>query len=81
MNDTIENSIFLSNHSADEYPGSHVESEVVEVELPNIALAPEEVATLHSLIERYDKVIQDLDFLNTQIETLLAQETIKACDS
>jgi hypothetical protein len=50
-------------------------------ELPNIALAPEEVATLRSLVDRYDQVIKDLDQLNDQIETLLKAEGIKACES
>jgi hypothetical protein len=57
------------------------ESTQLESDDPNIALAPDEVATLESLIGRFDQVIQDLDVLNNQIETLLAQETIKACDS
>lgn len=50
-------------------------------ELPNIALDPEEVATLRSLVDRYDQVIQDLDQLNAQIESLLKAEGIKACES
>jgi hypothetical protein len=47
----------------------------------NFSLAPEEVETLQSLIGRYDRVIQDLDTLNAEIEKLLAQESIKACES
>jgi hypothetical protein len=50
-------------------------------ELPNIALDPEEVATLRSLVDRYDQVIRDLDQLNDQIESLLQAEGIKACES
>ena len=50
-------------------------------ELPNIALAPDEVATLRSLVDRYDQVIRDLDQLNEQIESLLLAEGIKACES
>lgn len=50
-------------------------------ELPNIALAPEDVATLRSLVDRYDQVIRDLDQLNEQIESLLQAEGIKACES
>lgn len=53
----------------------------ISQELPNIALAPEEVATLRSLVDRYDQVIKDLDHLNDQIETLLKAEGIKACES
>jgi len=50
-------------------------------EASNIAFAPEEVATLQSLVKRYDQVIQELDSLNEQIESLLALEGIKACGS
>ncbi|MCE3015085.1 MAG: hypothetical protein ACK56W_02060 [Pirellula sp.] len=50
-------------------------------QLPNIALAPDEVATLRSLVDRYDQVIRDLDQLNEQIESLLQAEGIKACES
>jgi hypothetical protein len=55
--------------------------DAVAQELPNIALDPEEVATLRSLVDRYDQVIQDLDQLNDQIESLLQAEGIKACES
>ncbi|MCU0711471.1 MAG: hypothetical protein MUC43_05395 [Pirellula sp.] len=54
---------------------------VFEPELPNIALDEEELATLNDLIERYDRVIHELDLLNDQIENLLAEESIKGCDS
>jgi hypothetical protein len=50
-------------------------------ETSNIAFAPEEVATLQSLVKRYDRVIEELDTLNEQIESLLALEGIKACGS
>ena len=50
-------------------------------EASNIAFAPEEVATLQSLVKRYDRVIEELDKLNEQIESLLALEGIKACGS
>lgn len=56
-------------------------SDAATQELPNMALAPEEVATLRSLVDRYDRVIQDLDQLNEQIESLLQAEGIKACES
>jgi hypothetical protein len=55
--------------------------EAAAQELPNIALDPEEVATLRSLVDRYDQVIQALDQLNDQIESLLQAEGIKACES
>lgn len=59
----------------------HSELIVFEPEIPNIALDEAELATLNSLIKRYDQVIQDLDLLNDQIENLLAEESIKGCDS
>ena len=59
----------------------HAELTVFEPEIPNIALDEEELATLNALIERYDQVIHDLDLLNDQIENLLAEESIKGCDS
>jgi hypothetical protein len=51
------------------------------LDLGNISLAPEEVATLKMLVERYDRVIQELDVLNDEIESLLQAEGIKACES
>ncbi|MFN7878316.1 MAG: hypothetical protein ACK5PB_23570 [Pirellula sp.] len=54
---------------------------VLEPEIPNIALDEAELATLNSLIKRYDQVIQELDLLNDQIENLLSEESIKGCDS
>lgn len=59
----------------------HHELSTLEPELPNIALDEAELATLNELIERYDRVIHDLDLLNGQIENLLAEESIKGCDS
>ena len=54
---------------------------VFDPELPNIALDEAELATLNALIERYDRVIHDLDLLNDQIENLLSEESIKGCGS
>jgi tRNA(Ser,Leu) C12 N-acetylase TAN1 len=54
---------------------------VLEGEIPNIVLEEHEIATLNELIERYDRVIQDLDELNGQIENLLSEESIKGCQS
>lgn len=42
---------------------------------PNIALAPEEIATLSSLVRRYDELLIEVDALNQQIEDLLKAET------
>lgn len=50
-------------------------------DMGNIALAPDELETLHDLVIRYDQVVQDLDVLNKQIESLLAAEGIKGCES
>ncbi len=44
-------------------------------EEPNVALAPEEIATLGSLMSQYDQLLADMDQLNLQIETLLKAES------
>ena len=41
----------------------------------NVAFAPEEIATLSSLMERYDQVILDLDSLNCRLQELLDIES------
>lgn len=43
-------------------------------EEPNVVLAPEEIATLGSLMSQYDQLLVDMDDLNSQIETLLKAE-------
>ena len=50
-------------------------------DLTNIPLDVDELETLQDLVVRYDQVVQDLDVLNKQIESLLASEGIKGCDS
>jgi hypothetical protein len=45
------------------------------VDEPNVALAPEEIATLTSLMHRYDQVLDDIDLLNARMEELLAIES------
>jgi allophanate hydrolase subunit 1 len=42
---------------------------------PNVALAPEEIATLTSLMVRYDQVLLDIDSLTDRLENLLERET------
>jgi hypothetical protein len=42
---------------------------------PNVVLAPEEIATLGSLMSQYDQLLADMDNLNSQIETLLKAES------
>lgn len=49
--------------------------EVVQGEEPNLALAPEEIATLSSLMSRYDLFLVEMDDLNQQLEELLKQES------
>ncbi len=41
----------------------------------NVALAPEEIATLTSLMERYDQVLLDIDALNGRLQELLDVES------
>ncbi len=41
----------------------------------NIALAPEEIATLTSLMERYGQVLLDIDVLNGRLQELLDIES------
>ena len=41
---------------------------------PNVVLAPEEIATLGSLMGQYDQLLADMDDLNSQIEMLLKAE-------
>ena len=38
---------------------------------PNVVLAPEEIATLNSLMERYDQVLLDIDALNARLQELV----------
>ena len=41
---------------------------------PNVALAPEEIATLTSLMNRYDQLLLEIDSLTERLQTLLDQE-------
>ena len=41
----------------------------------NVALAPEEIATLTSLMERYGQVLLDIDVLNGRLQELLDIES------
>jgi len=49
--------------------------EVSELDELNLALAPEEIATLNSLVKRYDQVLLDIDALNVRLQELLAIES------
>ena len=41
----------------------------------NVALAPEEIATLTSLMERYGQLLLDIDVLNERLQELLDFES------
>ena len=41
---------------------------------PNLALAPDEIATLTSLMESYVQVLLDIDALTDRLQNLLATE-------
>ena len=41
---------------------------------PNLALAPDEIATLTSLMESYDQVLLDIDSLTERLQNLLETE-------
>ena len=41
---------------------------------PNLALAPEEIETLTSLMDRYDQVLLDIDSLTNRLQELLETE-------
>ena len=45
---------------------------------PNLFLAPEEIATLTSLMESYDQVLVDIDALNDRLQELLDMEGSKS---
>jgi len=49
--------------------------EVSELDELNLALAPEEIATLNSLVKRYDQVLLDIDALNVRLQELLGIES------
>lgn len=49
--------------------------EVAQLEEPNLALAPEEIATLSSLMNRYDLLLVEMDNLNQRLEELLKLES------
>ena len=40
----------------------------------NLALAPDEIATLASLMNRYDQVLLDIDLLTDRLQELLETE-------
>ena len=78
----------VSNAAVSEPPGKQVmesletlenltktiPSEFSDADESNLALAPEEVATLASLMQRYDKVLVEVNRLNAEIESMLEVE-------
>jgi len=42
---------------------------------PNVALAPEEIETLQSLVSRYEQVLVDIDHLSDRLQDLLNVES------
>ena len=55
------------------HPTKIVQFATMEEE-PNVVLAPEEIATLGSLMSQYDQLLADMDNLNLQIDMLLKAE-------
>ncbi|MEQ1830702.1 MAG: hypothetical protein ABL921_32420 [Pirellula sp.] len=51
------------------------ESNVAPLEDSNVALAPEEIATLSSLMGRYDQLLLEMDTLSERLEELLKIES------
>ena len=51
------------------------QGETDQADEPNLALAPEEIATLTSLMHRYDQLLVEMDNLNQRIEELLKLES------
>ena len=49
--------------------------ESVQTDEPNVALAPEEVAALSSLMQRYDQLLVEMDTLNARLEEMLQLES------
>ena len=51
------------------------QGEMAQGEEPNRALAPEEIATLSTLMNRYDLLLVEMDNLNQRLEELLKLES------
>ncbi len=54
---------------------AHVVTASVFLDELNVALAPEEIATLTSLMARYGQVLLDIDVLNGRLQELLDIES------
>ncbi|MCF7963133.1 MAG: hypothetical protein K9M08_20515 [Pirellula sp.] len=51
------------------------QGEMTQEEEPNLALALEEIATLSTLMNRYDLLLVEMDNLNRRLEELLKLES------
>ncbi len=51
------------------------QGEMAQLQEPNLALAPEEIATLSTLMNRYDLLLVEMDNLNQRLEELLKLES------
>jgi|GEM_PF-2567344 hypothetical protein len=51
------------------------QGEMTQEEEPNLALALEEIATLSTLMNRYDLLLVEMDNLNQRLEELLKLES------
>jgi len=51
------------------------QGEMAQAEESNLALAPEEIATLSTLMNRYDLLLVEMDNLNQRLEELLKLES------
>ena len=74
VNQSFGESANASNLQQDLSPAS-LAKEVSELDELNLALAPEEIATLNSLVKRYDQVLLDIDALNVRLQELLGIES------
>jgi len=74
VNQSFGESAIASSLQQDLSPAS-LAKEVSELDELNLALAPEEIATLNSLVKRYDQVLLDIDALNVRLQELLAIES------
>jgi len=74
VNQSFGESAIASSLQQDLSPAS-LAKEVSELDELNLALAPEEIATLNSLVKRYDQVLLDIDALNVRLQELLGIES------
>jgi len=61
----------IANAAAISNPDTITMPTLVAIDEPNLALAPDEIASLTSLMKRYDQVLLDIDALNVKLQELL----------